>query len=221
MIDLSQAVPFASGANRLCFRHPEQPDWCLKVLKPGILDQRYQRQPRLKRLLGRQRLDDNRQEQQGHQQPAIAQRMAGPDEAQLWQHLPRLYGTVHTTLGPGNLTDLVTGRDGEPGLTLERYLRQGLTDELCQAIDRFCQWLLATGIQSRNLLPHNLVVSDRSGQPELFLVDGLGAPMVQRLLARHPTLRQRAIQRKIRRFHRRIQWELDGRREPWETVQNR
>ncbi|MDC0663098.1 YrbL family protein [Marinobacter sp. SS21] len=221
MIDLSQAEPFASGANRLCFRHPEQPGQCLKVLKPGILNQRYQHQPRLKRLLGRQRLDDNRQEQQGYEQPAIAGRIAGPDEALLWRHLPRLYGTVQTTLGPANLSDLITDSNGEPGRTLEFYLRQGLTDELSQAIEQFCQWLLDTEIQSRNLLPHNLVLSNRSGRPELFLVDGLGAPMVQRLLARHPTLRQRAIQRKIRRFHRRIQWELGGRREPWESVQNR
>lgn len=221
MIDLSQSRPFASGANRLCFRHPDQPGRCLKVLKPDSLEQRYRRQSPAKRLLGKRRLDDNRQEHLGYGQPAIARRLGGPQEAALWQHLPRLYDDEITTLGRANVSDLITDRSGHPSPTLEHYLRRPLPPELERAIDRFCRWLQDYGILTRNLLPHNLVVSNRSGQPELYLIDGLGAPSLQRLLAHQPSLRRRAIGRKIQRFHRRIRWELGGRRERWEAVQNR
>lgn len=221
MIDLSQVEPFASGANRLCFRHPLNPALCLKVLRPEQLERRYRSQSPHKKLLGKQRLDDNRQEQRGYRQPAIASRLDGPEEPLLWQHLPRLYDAELTSLGLANVSDLVTDDGGQPGRTLEYHLTQGYPEDLARAVNRFCQWLLSTGILTRNLLPHNLVVSDRHGQPELFLVDGLGAPSIQALLARHPSLRNRAIQRKIDRFHRRIQWELNGRQQRWEEVQNR
>ena len=33
VIELTGATPFASGDNRLCFRHPDFPDRCIKILR--------------------------------------------------------------------------------------------------------------------------------------------------------------------------------------------
>lgn len=221
MIDLTGHTPFAAGYNRHCYQHPEQPDICLKVLIPANIERRFQRQPLAKKLLGRKRLDDNRQETRAHQQPAISRLLNAGQASTVWQHLPRFDGTVDTSLGPANASELVRTADGQPAPTLETLLAQGQWQPtLIEACDRFQQWLLRYGILTRNLLPHNLVVTDRSGRQELLLVDGLGAPTLQHHLSTIPALRQRYLQRKLKRFHRRIQWELAGRPTRWQDAEN-
>ncbi|WP_165857675.1 YrbL family protein [Marinobacter sp. JSM 1782161] len=214
MIDLSQLAPFAAGFNRYCYVHPDDPRRCLKVLRPENIDARYARQAWYKKLLGKQRINDNRQEWLAYQQPAL--KHAG-DEA--WRHLPKLYPSVVTSLGEANVSDLILEADGRPGQTLEQYLKErGQTAAIDGAVARFCDWLRETGVLTRNLLPHNLVVVTRDDQPELFLVDGLGAPSVPNALARLPAYRDRYIDRKITRFHQRIAWEAGGRSGSWEDA---
>lgn len=220
MIDLTGRQPFASGSNRHCFVHPDDPTICLKVIIPENIERRFQRQPLMKKLLGRQRLDDNRQELVGHDQRAIRRLVERGEEARLSQHLPGFFGVVTTTLGPANASELIRQANGFPAPTLEACLqREGRSQALEAAITRFSDWLWGTGILTRNLLPHNLVVTDRSGQPELFLVDGLGAPAVQERLAISTTWRHRYLTRKLRRFQLRIDWELSDRRTSWESAQ--
>jgi hypothetical protein len=88
-----------------------------------------------------------------------------------------------------------------------------------RAAEKFCDWLQKTGILTRNLLPHNLVISHRDGQPELFLVDGLGAPTIPDQLATLPAWRRRYINRRIRRLYLRIDWEVGDRRKSWSASQ--
>ena len=38
MIVLSNSTPFAEGGNRKCYVHPNNPDRCLKVVHPGLLE---------------------------------------------------------------------------------------------------------------------------------------------------------------------------------------
>ncbi len=220
MIDLSHSTPFASGSNRHCFRHPDDPQRCLKVIRPENIEARFQRQSRLKKMLGKDRLDDNRQELAANQQSAIRHLLASGQEALLWAHLPRFYGTCHTTLGPANESQLILADNGEPAPTLETYLQHyGFDSPVQEAVTRFCEWLSKTGILTRNLLPHNLVIADRLDELTLFLVDGLGAPPIPQALAVSPTWRARYIGRRIRRFYLRIEWELSGRHKSWEYSQ--
>ncbi len=220
IIDLADHQPFASGYNRHCYRHPADPALCLKVLRPENIEARFQRQAWPKKALGKARIDDNLQEQRAHRQQAIRALIAGGQEHLLWSHLPRFHGTVDTSRGKANVSDVITGSDGAPAETLEHYLkRQGIDQAVQGAVERFCNWLLATGILTRNLLPHNLVVVNRHDQYELYLVDGLGAPLMPSVLACIPAWRRRYIARRIRRFRLRIQWELDGRQERWADAQ--
>lgn len=220
LIDLKNLVPFAQGGNRYCFQHPEDKQRCLKVIRPENIKARYLRQPGLKRLLGRARLNDNSQELKAHMQPAIRWLIRADNESTLWAHLPKFYGSVETNLGHANESELIRCADETVAPTLESLIRRGeLTDQLQGAIKRFETWLIKTRILTRNLLPHNLVVTDRSGQPELFLVDGLGAPSIPQALAILPGWSDHYIRRKLARFHTRIMWEQSNEGYSWEDFQ--
>jgi len=220
MIELSRAAHFASGENRHVFVHPDVPTRCLKILRPENIEVRFQRQAWPKKVLGKTRIDDNVQEQKAHQQQAIRALIASGLEERVWAHLPRFYGTAETSLGKANVSDIIFNSEGTPARTLEHYLKQlGFDRHAKGAVERFCCWLLETGILTRNLLPHNLVIADRNGQPELFLVDGLGAPAIPNKLAAMPAWRRRYINRRIGRFYLRINWETGDQNESWEDSQ--
>ncbi|RBW48135.1 YrbL family protein [Marinobacter sp. F3R11] len=220
MIDLSEQKPFASGYNRHCYWHPENPGRCLKVIRPENIEARYERQQPLKKILGKSRLNDNKQEQLAHKQSAVVSLISQGHESTVWQHLPRFYGETPTSLGIANESEVLVDDQGNPAQTLESYLQNhGFDEPIKAASARFCDWLEATGILTRNLLPHNLVVVERNNQPELFLVDGLGAPNMQNSLSTIPAWRKRYISRRIRRFYKRITWELSDKKESWEASQ--
>ncbi|BES69911.1 PhoP regulatory network protein YrbL [Marinobacter nanhaiticus D15-8W] len=215
MIDLSQQEPFAAGYNRFCYIHPEDPRRCLKILNPENIERRFARQRWYKKMLGKSRINDNLQEQIAYDQPAV---IHGGEK--VWSHLPRFYGQAPTTRGPANSSELITNSNGAPGITLESYLkRHGVNGCIRTAIDDFCRWLRETGILTRNLLPHNLVVVTREDHLKLYLVDGLGAPGIPARLAALPAYRQRYIERKIRRFWKRVEWEANGRQGAWEAAE--
>ncbi len=219
MIDLTDQPPFGAGANRNCFLHPDDSDLCLKVLQAGAIQARYEEQPLVKRLLGRRRLSDNYQEQKGYQQSAVVELLATGKGALLWQHLPRFYGTAMTTHGQANVCELIRDAEGRPAPTLEHWIaRHGVDEAAKSAAECLCRWLQCTGLLTRNLLPQNLVMTDRSGHWELFIVDGLGAPVIPNLLAVFPPWRTRYINRRVQRFWLRMAWEAGGRATDWKTA---
>lgn len=221
-LDLERLEPFAQGYNRYCYEHPYDPDRCLKVVRPENIEARYRRQSRLKQCLGTARLNDNHQELTAHRQPAIQALIRKGQDELLWAHIPRFYGSRKTSLGQANESEIIRCIDGHVAPTLETLIREtGLTPELEIAIEDFVNWLRITGILTRNLLPHNLVVSDRSGKPELFLVDGLGAPTVPQALARIPGWSSHYIKRKINRFRVRLAWEQNGEGLSWDDFQRK
>lgn len=221
MIDLTGCKPFASGYNRHCFNHPDNPAHCLKVIRSANIEARYNRQSPIKRLLGKKRLNDNAQELRAHRQTAINALNSKGQNDLVWAHLPRFYGSVETSLGQANESELIRCANGDPAPTLEKLIQQtGLSPALQEAIDNFIDWLRATQILTRNLLPHNLVVSDRAGKQELFLVDGLGAPAVPAALSHLPGWSSHYIDRKVRRFRKRLAWEQESRGLSWEEFQH-
>ncbi|NMT65291.1 YrbL family protein [Marinobacter orientalis] len=222
MIDLSGLAPFASGYNRHCYQHPDDPALCLKVLRPENIEARFQRQAWPKKVLGKARIDDNRQELRAHQQQAIRRLLARNQGALVWAHLPLFYGSVETSRGHANKSELIRCADGSVAPTLQTCLSQvGLTPSLRLAIDEFIHWLKRTRILTRNLLPHNLVVTDRTGEPQLFLVDGLGAPTFPTALSTLPGWSSHHISRKIGRFEKRLVWEQNPDDLSWEDFQRR
>jgi len=221
MLDLSDQQPFAQGSNRKCFRHPLDSTRCLKVIRPENITARFERQSPVKRLLGKERLNDNAQELRAHQQRALQQLLKQGNEALVWAHLPRFYGSTPTSLGMANESELIRCADGSVAPTLEHLIKtQGLTPDLHRGIDEFLAWLSQTRILTRNLLPHNLVVSDQFDHPRLFLIDGLGAPTIPQALDSVPGWSSRYIKRKIERFQKRLAWEQSHEGLSWEDFQH-
>jgi len=220
MLNLNELTPFAQGSNRYCFIHPENPNICLKVIRPENIELRFNRQSVLKKCLGKKRLNDNRQEIAAYHQSALKSLIAAGEIQLAWRHLPELFGSVVTSMGPANASELIRSADGTIAPTLEDLLKKdGYTPLLKAAVGRFILWLKTHGILTRNLLPHNLVLSDRSGTAELFLVDGLGAPPFQNRMAHITRWRNHYIRRKSERFKQRIEWEALGRNTTWEAFQ--
>ena len=214
IIDLSGSTPFAEGDNRWCFRHPYRPDRCLKIMKPGVAEALYTAMPLHKKLRGRDSADDNLREAQGYKQTALRKASGEP-----WKHLPRWHGRVQTSLGMANETDLIR-EEGKPAVTLEAILREtGLDQNVSAALQDFGHWLERTGILSRNLLPHNLVVQRETTPWQIYLIDGLGAPPLQDLFCRIPAYRRRYLRRRIKKMWARCEWEAAGRKGSWSEVE--
>ena len=217
MIDLSNSKPFASGGNRHCYRHPDFPGRCVKVMLPGRLVELRRRAAWYKALAQDSHFDDNAREVAGYQQKVLRN---APVDSPVWAHLPRWYGMTETSEGPGAVSELLLDDSGSPAMTLEAYLKNiGLDDTIRGALERFSQWLRATGVLTKNLLPHNLVVVPRRGQQELYLVDGLGHAAFLPLPEHFAVSRRRYIERRIERMWKRIHWEISDRSIPWKKAE--
>ena len=91
MIVLSNSTPFAEGGNRKCYVHPNNPDRCLKVVHPGLLEKIIKNKPWYKKLRSKNSFDDNLREKEGYEQRALKSK--NPD---IWKHLAKWYGLQET-----------------------------------------------------------------------------------------------------------------------------
>ncbi|GAB2874289.1 YrbL family protein [Microbulbifer echini] len=217
MIDLNNRDPFASGGNRFCYLHPQDPQKCVKVMRPGRTRVLLNRAPWFKRWRGLDSFDDNLREQEGYSQRAIQQSREG-----LWQHLPRWYGIQATTLGPAAVTDMILDEAGTPAPTLRQYLnKNGLDAEIRAALEQFADWLLEYEVLTKNLIAHNLVLRRENGHLQVYVIDGLGCasflplPQFSRFFAR------RYIHRRIQRMWLRVEWEVSDKKIPWRKFEAR
>ena len=217
MIDLSNKQPFASGGNRHCYRHPEDPQKCVKVMRAGRIEELRNRAPWYKRLASDDRFDDNLRELAGYRQRAL--RDAG-DDSPVWRHLARWYGLEETTEGTAAVSQLILDDNNNPAPTLESYLQQrGLDAPISAALERFADWLRETRVLTKNILPHNLVVCMQRGEPELILIDGLGRATLLPLPEWFEFFNQNYIQRRIQRMWRRIHWEVSDKSMTWKEAE--
>ena len=210
MIDLSNVTPFAEGGNRKCFVHPNNKDRCLKVVHPGLVEKIKKNKPWYKKLRSNDSFDDNLREQAAYNQKALR------DENQdLWTHLAKWYGMTETNIGMASETELI--RNGEEiAETLESYLfREGLTDEISEAIENFHIWLRAHLIFTKNLIPHNLVLYKNDNKLIIKIIDGLGSQAFLPLPNYSNYFAKRYIERRIELMWSRINWDLTGRKGNW------
>lgn len=223
MIDLSRQKPFASGGNRLCYRHPERPDLCVKIMRTGRIDELRGRAPWYKSLVSDSHFDDNEREARGYAQRALRNAESG---SIAWQHLPRWYGIQATSEGAGAVSQMILDEQGNPAINLQEYLEQnGLDEPISAALERFSDWLHQSRVLTKNLLPHNLAVQwEKSAegdekQPELYLIDGLGRASFLPLAELFEPANRRYIERRIRRMWKRIHWEVSDREISWKEAE--
>lgn len=214
LIDLSDEKPFAEGGSRLCYAYPGQSGRCIKIVKPGRIDELRQRAPVFKRLRPDSAFDDNEREIEAYQQKAIRE-----GDERLWLHLPRQYGYAQTTEGKGLVTDLIRN-DQAIADNLENYIRRhGMTPALEKALVEFWSWLRDTQVLTKNLLPHNVLVQEKSDALRLYVIDGIGCTTAidpnwlgQRFVHRY-------IESRIAKMRARVEWEAGGRQGEWKKIE--
>jgi len=170
MIRLNDQRPFASGGNRICYRHPAYANRCLKVLRPDrspALRRKEKRFPSNLRPL--KYFDENQVELK------VLNYLHANYPKAVRRHLPQSFGMVETDLGHAHATSLITNSDGLISQTLEQYIwEHGLDDTVSQSIEKFKDDWSTQPPKTRDLIPHNMVINDLGGETRLILIDGLG-----------------------------------------------
>ena len=95
MIKIDPATLVGKGLHRECFEHPDNPNWCVKIIVAGNSNE-------------------------NHREAAYYGQLARRGIS--WEMLTRFHGLVETNLGEGAVFDLVRDYTGEVSGTLARYL---------------------------------------------------------------------------------------------------
>ncbi|MDX2481486.1 MAG: YrbL family protein [Desulfuromusa sp.] len=207
MILLKPIKPFAEGGNRLCFVHPEDAGFCIKVRRPDFTLEDLRRKKGFPRNLRRlSSFDDNLEEYRVVQ---VLEKVCGNT---IYRHVYRCYEFVDTDFGPGLVTELIRDADGRVSVSLKQYLwEEGYPPDCQKAVEILTHFWLVNVIPSRELLTHNIVVQlDQNGHiARLVVVDGLGASTLIPFAWLPPMLQRAKIEAKIKRLNERISEFLD------------
>ena len=210
MIDLDGLTPFAEGGNRKCFIHPDNPDRCLKVIHPGLLQKIRNNKPWYKRFRSLESFDDNLREEVAYKQKALRS-----NDPKIWKHLAKWHGKTETSLGIASETELIKN-DNQIAETLESYLfTNGLTDEIKDSIENFHHWLRNNLVLTKNLIPHNLVLKKENNSLNIKIIDGLGSQAFIPFPSYSKFFAKRYVERRIELMWNRINWDLSGRKGNW------
>lgn len=182
MLTLLPANELAHGNDRAIYRHPDQPDRCIKVPRfPERGSQQNEREKVYFDNLKRRGVDD-------------------------WRYVPEYFGTVDTTVGEGLVFGLITDADGTPSATIRQHRDRGETqwlasqaflDELT-GLYRYLRrhWIIPSDINDRNVVCQRRA----DGSIHLWLIDGVSNPDFLPLANVWPWFARQKIDRRIRRF---------------------
>ncbi|RKQ71320.1 PhoP regulatory network protein YrbL [Litorimonas taeanensis] len=216
-VSLNESGAFAEGGNRLCFVHPQDARLCIKVSKPGAVKKARDAKPLYKRARSLSAFDDNMGEFKAYHQSAI--RHPRVSQERLWAHLPRCYGWQNTSLGLGLVSDFYQNENGEAAASLEHLLiNTDLLASYKKKLLEFSDYLRETGVLTKNILPHNLVLANDG---RLKLIDGLGRLGFIPTVEWSEKARRNYIERRIKKMFLRVEWEFNGRERPWNEVEKK
>ena len=152
VFDLTPDLFVAEGTDRQCYRHPEFPDRCIKVLHADRRSGRFWREIAYFRSLQRRGVD--------------------------FSHLSRFHGIVRTSLGDGAVFDLVRDDDGRIASSLASRLDTGDPEFNFWAVneierlkqDFYDQWIVFHDLNPTNLMVQRLGFDSW----RLIAIDGIG-----------------------------------------------
>jgi len=181
-IILSTEIFVGAGSDRECYRHPFEPEFCVKIPHPERHPRRFRREIRFYRRLAFRGIDTLR--------------------------LTRYHGTIDTNLGRGDLFDLILDFDGRIARSLEFYLDLGdaafdawAAEDLNDLTREFYRdWIVFHDLNPGNLLVWHLDEKRKC----LVAIDGIGHNHLLPLASYSPGFARRKIARVWNRRHR--QW---------------
>jgi len=187
--------PIGTGRERACYVHPEDPRLAIKMPMGEVSDQT-QRDLKFYRKLKKRGIKGI-------------------------PHVPDFHGLCDTNLGRGIVVDLIRNYDGEISRPLNWYLAQGVPIE---EFNEFLAELKQSFLQNLIIFNHDMTIgnllfqksSSRSAQ--LVAIDGLGDVVAIDWFDNFPFLVRRKINRRWKRFMKRIYRSPEVLRQRSETV---
>ncbi len=179
MIDLSNAELIGQGRDRLCYRHPDFSDRCIKVSK------RPQKQTRRERAYF----------------AYIYKKQKNTS------HLSRYLDTVTTNYGEGAVFELILNENGQSGSTLTELIKQDKIPpaQINPLLDQLKDYLFDQKICVRDLSPNNLMCQHKENEIKLIIVDGVSNPGINPLNIRVGYLTRYFIHRSWKSLEKKIQ----------------
>ena len=174
--------PIGVGRERACYVHPEDPRLAIKIPTGTVTAQTERDIKAYKRLKNRGLVENH--------------------------HLPKYHGLCETSIGRGIVVELIRNYDGEIARPLNWYLAQGVPVE---EFDTYLEELKQFFLQNLIIFNHdmqtgNLLFQKTSmGSARLVVIDGLGDTVALDWLDNIPFLVRRKINRRWKRFIRRLQ----------------
>ncbi len=191
---LASLDPVGQGAQKLVFRHPNDPRVLVKVVNPRFIERRdkrdrfYQKQRRIghHRAFAREMIEH------------LASRALAPGRLASCPHMQNILGVVDTDMGAALLVEAVLDENGELAPTLRDLIESGRYGEReQQALEVFLNWALAS-----NVLINDLSADNLAWHPDghFVMIDGLGDRAGIPIRAVSPWLNRLYKRKKIRQL---------------------
>lgn len=183
MLYLTEDLLIGRGTERLCYRHPNTPELCIKVTHNHKNDKKQNsRDYAYYNNLEKRRIE--------------------------WDHLPRCHGWVETNQGDGLIFDLIQNSEGIPLQSLTQLLDQRKTtlEDLQNPLENLRKYLIKNLIFTSDLRDNNIVSNVENGKPTfLYIIDGLGHHDFIKIAAHIPPLGRVKVKRQWAKFMQRMQ----------------
>jgi len=199
-LQFTKTEPLASGRMRLVFRHPKQPEWLVKVIRPDAIDERWGSGLRWYKFNRRfrQYISFIRE---------IEEYVAAYSKhGRSLPFLQKVIGLEDTDYGLGLVLEAAMDSSGNLAPTLWRMVRDNNFHAEAQlALEEFFEQILASDVVIADLHPGNLVYAcKQEGGNHFVMIDGLGVSTLIPFKSFSKRLNRRSKIRRIGRLRQRI-----------------
>ena len=152
MLELNKDLFIGKGVARSCYEHPNNPNQCIKIVRPNGSLKHEAREIRYYKHLQKSDIS--------------------------WEHISRFIKTEQTSLGHGVVFDLIRDEDGEISKPIDFYLRQNtrnLNKIIVDGLEELKCYLTDQNIVFKDLTALNILLQKKSNNEfKLVIIDGIG-----------------------------------------------
>jgi len=173
MFLLKDAEVVAAGSTRNVYRHPDDPNLLIKVVRPSAIEERFTRRGRWYKASPKRRRYRHLIAYLREIREQIAVSATSNEHPPFLQ---KIVGVVETDMGMGFVVEAVRGPDGGYAPTVTELIQRGEMDQAAwQKLSVFFEQLMNSPVIVADLHPSNVVLGHTSRHGDHFvLIDGIG-----------------------------------------------
>lgn len=179
VLELDQQHYIGEGSNRLCYRHPENPQLCIKIVTKSHTKRKDQNLKEFSYYNFLQKKDI------------------------FWDRIAKCYGWTQTSLGKGLVFELIRDKNNQPLPNLEEQLKANTLapEEIAQELQALIDSIMTSAIIVADLSLANIVYNpDKVKGKRLILVDGVSNRNFFKLANYVPFMARHKMKRTWKRF---------------------